>query len=351
MKTWLLLVLAFGFSEVVCGGSLEPSAGPTTGTMKTLDQVEPRTAITSIPWTISASGSYYLASSLTATNSQNGITIAADNVSIDLKGFKLDGNRYSAHCITGSGRTNIAIRNGTICNWYGFGTGLSGCTSVTVENLTVSNTSYSGIQAGANSMVFNCRVSGVRVNSYSAISMTGACIIKDSIVADNNYVGIHLQDRSIVSGCIVKSNGSTGITGSMNSIIKDCVCTANGGYGIRVEGGSIVSNCSIVSNTDHGIYLYSSEAINNFCSSNGSGNATNGAGIFITGTGCRVEGNTAVGNNKYGFNISSTSNWLVRNTARSNGASAAANYSVSGGSIGPISSDMATTSPWANFSF
>jgi hypothetical protein len=56
---------------------------------KTLNNVEPRTPISSLPYTISAAGSYYLTGNLTAD--ANGILVDANNVTIDLAGFSLIG--------------------------------------------------------------------------------------------------------------------------------------------------------------------------------------------------------------------------------------------------------------------
>jgi hypothetical protein len=58
--------------------------------MKTLAQIEPRTAISSLPFTITNSGSYYLAASLSGSSGQSGITVQADNVTLDLNGFALE---------------------------------------------------------------------------------------------------------------------------------------------------------------------------------------------------------------------------------------------------------------------
>src|SRR5690349_10378629 len=71
-------------------GSLTPP-GPPAPSMKTLQQVEPRTPISSLPYTITEAGSYYLTTNLVGTAGQNGITINAPRVSLDLMGFELRG--------------------------------------------------------------------------------------------------------------------------------------------------------------------------------------------------------------------------------------------------------------------
>src|SRR2546430_3180703 len=87
-----LLVIA-ALAGVVRGGPLDPT-GPPGSTGKTV--------ITSLPFTISQEGSYVLNGNLTGVANQNGVTVAASNVTIDLQGFELIGVNNSLAGISAS---------------------------------------------------------------------------------------------------------------------------------------------------------------------------------------------------------------------------------------------------------
>lgn len=59
------------------GGDLGVPPGPATPTMKTLTEVEPRAATSSLPFTISSPASYHLTGNLTGVSGQKGVTITA----------------------------------------------------------------------------------------------------------------------------------------------------------------------------------------------------------------------------------------------------------------------------------
>ena len=101
---------------ILAQGSLTPPGAPAP-TMKSLDQVEARTPISSAPFTISSPGSYYLTSNLTVS-SGDAIVIASSNVTLDLRGFTINSTSTAAagsgHGIDVTSGNNIEIRDGFI---------------------------------------------------------------------------------------------------------------------------------------------------------------------------------------------------------------------------------------------
>lgn len=112
------LILAFCLSGAVrAQGPLAPPGAPAP-TMKSLAQVEPRTIITAIPYTITQPGSYYLATNLSSTG--HGLIIRADYVTVDMMGFSLSGDRGSGDYgvwidgAAGVPHRNVVVRDGTL---------------------------------------------------------------------------------------------------------------------------------------------------------------------------------------------------------------------------------------------
>ena len=89
------LVAGMLAAPALAQGPLTPPGAPAP-TMKTMEQVEPRTAITNVPFAISQSGSYYLATNLTSAGS--GVVISASGVTLDLMGFSITGAGGAADC-------------------------------------------------------------------------------------------------------------------------------------------------------------------------------------------------------------------------------------------------------------
>src|ERR1019366_8416418 len=111
----LLSALNSHLSTVFAQGSLTPPGAPAP-TMKTLDQIEARTPISMVLFTITNSGSYYLTINLNVTNG-DAITINTNQVTLDLNGFTISSTAISANgtgILIGSGVIDITIFNGHI---------------------------------------------------------------------------------------------------------------------------------------------------------------------------------------------------------------------------------------------
>jgi len=168
----LLTISAFSFQlSAFSQGPLTPPGMPTP-TMKSLDQIEARTPISSAPYMINASGSYYLTNNVTVS-SGDAITINVSDVDLDLNGFTISSTAASA---TGTGiliaqaLVNIGIHDGSIQSGVqqsggtfsgsGFANGISingaGPPSTHISNVRVSGVLNFGIAVGG--LVESCTV-------------------------------------------------------------------------------------------------------------------------------------------------------------------------------------------------
>lgn len=288
MKKVLNWVVLFCVSLSVFGGSLEPS-GPPAGTMKPLDQVEPRIAITSVPLTISQSGSYYLTKNLTATDTA--ITIIADDVTIDFCGFTLTGPGTIGYGIFMNGRKNVEVRNGTIKNfgWHGISeAAVNSGQHHRVVNMRILSCGNCGIYLSGNGhMIKDCAVSGIHAPSggyITALSAGSACIITGNAICNNgtsaaagsDVAGINAGNGCTIIGNVVSNNGTSG---------------AGMVYGISVGNACVVNDNSVYLNGNNstgssvrGIYASGyTKVVGNCVYNNGTGSSATRYGIYLGG--------------------------------------------------------------------
>ena len=317
-------------STVFAQGSLTPPGAPAP-TMKSLSQIEPRTPISSLPFTITASGSYYLSTNLYAATG-NGITISNNNVTVDLNGFALMGGTSSANGIyLPASQTNVTVRNGSISGWQeGVAVVPNYSRNIVLERLAVSG-----------------------CGQYGIYSLSPAWL-RDCFCASNQYTGIFVFGGGQITDCDASYNGYNGITAA-DGIVRNCSAADNGHYGIYLNAGA-VSGCSVQNNVNSGIYLLASGCaiIGNICVGNNSSFSASDAGIYVNGYNNRVEDNHVSGSGYAGISVTNTvnGNIIVKNSVSGNAAN---DYLTPGNQIvGPLITTYGTitnSNPWANFSF
>lgn len=295
-------------SMVTDAGSLSVPPGPVTGTMKTLDQVEPRIPIgpdttpgdSGSVYKITQSGSYYLAGPLTGEAGKHGIDIANTDVTLDLNGFEctgvtdsLDGIHVSAPIGYG-----ITIRNGTIESWGQDGVGARFAVGVRVEGVSVAQVQGYGVRVGDNAIVSDCSVSygvdhgfavgdaGVvdrcRADGIFADTGMGAgfdlgegCAATSCCATDCEVIGFLMDNdctvqscsatgcstgfsggKATMHGCAARGNSAIGIL-MIGGIIEGCTASENAPYGIFAAGSCMVVDCRAESNGENGILVES----------------------------------------------------------------------------------------------
>jgi hypothetical protein len=252
--------------------------------------------ITSLPYTISAPGAYYLGGNLTYAGDSDGITVNADNVTLDLMGFTLayTGTGTLKFGIYMHNRKNVEIRNGTVRGWH------SGILEDNY-NLPVGHRVIN-IRAEENGTGVSLRGNGHLIQGCTAIS---SVLYASGFVIDNG--------TGIITGCVVKNCGGYGIFGGGGggTVISGNVVVGNAGpasVGLLSSGGLVmgneVSNCG-----DKGLWIQGPASL--------IGNSVNTAsssqtGIFILNPSAPtlLDQNTVTGP---GTNYSGTSSAQWRN--------------------------------------
>lgn len=238
-----------------------------------------------VPDTIDWPAMVTLAGTLTSTaTDQHGITVNADDVTIDLGGHALIGpgsGTYSG--IYMNNRSSVEIHNGTVRDFcHGISeAGINSSHSHRVIDVrAVSNGSNGIYLSGRGHLVKDCTASD---NGDSAIytvygiyagagsTVTGNTAWRNGDGAGSDVYGIYAVEGSTVSGNTVRDNGISA-SGDVYGIRAGPCCT--------VTGNTANSNGTGATGTRYGIYLVS------YCLVDQNTALANGANIYDLGGNC-----------------------------------------------------------------
>ena len=271
-------------------GSLTPPGAPAP-TMKSLAQIEPRTPISSAPFVITNSGSYYLTTNV-SVSSGDAITVSTNNVTLDLNGFTISSTQpvatTNSAIVLKGGRTNIAIYNGHISSGVvdnggtysgsGFGNGIY-YSAVVPNNVRVTGVSVSGcLNYGINIDFNSTLVESCTVNTTGGYGIY-ARTVSDSTALDGGLGGMAAYTAN---NCYGQSSGGYGVNAS---VANNCEGVSTTGIGL---GCASANNCFGTSSSNYGLEV---NVANNCYGSSTSSiglsatSANNCYGLSVNGTG------------------------------------------------------------------
>lgn len=253
------------------------------------------TLIPKLPWSITNSGDYYITSNLAGPG---GITIRANNVTIDLHGFALTGEKPTNSGIyLPASVTNIVVRNGSIRGWNGHGIYAETVNCVKALHLDISSNAFMGMNLGD-----NCRIDSCTVH-------------------DNGTTGILTGTNAFITNTLIRSNLGDGLHTGAKARVLNSSSIANRGSGIIVGGASVVSNCAASQNQQSGIFVNQRgcRIIGNTCVSNNATVFHTAAGIYIFDNNNRIESNRLTDNGNADIFAAPgyTNNMIVSNSVSS----------------------------------
>ncbi len=383
-----LLVLG----AIVTAGNLTPPGGPVAPTMKSLDQIEPRTPLSQLTapgdagaqFVISQPGSYYVTSNISGVSGKHCIKLGTDGITLDLNGFALIGVAGSLSGVD-INSDRATVRNGTIHN-FNIGIDAYEAAGARFQSLTVTSAVNQCFRASVSASLENCMAqygtigfdvfeSAMLTNCTSryaslyGFEVEGGCTLINC-TAVTAEIGFYLRGPSVLTNCTSQNNASDGFRALESSVLTDCAAFENDGAGFSGTARCRFTRCNS-RNNQFGFYLTEANAVVECTatanSSNGvriGGNANtverstcheNGAaGINIaTGVANSIDSNLLTYNGTSGLFITTGDNISTRNRARGNSTT---NYTFGGNNeygviITNPGAGFTSSAAWANFAY
>lgn len=194
--------------------------------------------------TIDSSGVYCLTDSLTRSRTTgSAIEIQANDVTLDLNGYVLDGSGAGAYtnatAIYANGRQNLTIKNGTV---RGFQRGInligSNSRGHVIEDIRAEGNTLMGISVtGSGSIIRRNRVFATGPTSNSTFTTSGIYAKGLGIrVLDNLVADTHANGVANAYGIYV-STGSNGAVVHGNRVSNPNLPDSGNSFGVSVAGG------------------------------------------------------------------------------------------------------------------
>lgn len=340
------LTLVLLLAGVVSAGPLDPAAPPSSSS----GVFGAGTPISSLPYTISTPGSYYLTGNLTGVSGQDGITIASHDVSLDLRGFTLQGVPGFGSGVrvqpAGDWRA-INVRNGTARGWGTAGFDLQSINGGGVfDSLTAEGNAAFGFIVGRGTILSRCAASGNVGTGINALEAT----IDGCAARLNGGHGFQIVS-SLLKNCSATVNTSSGID-ALSSMIDGCFVFGNTQFGINATQSDVTGN-KVQYNANSGIVAQGAGGLVARNTVHGNSIVGTGYGIDVTGSVHRIEDNHVTDDNataqNVGIRVVGGENIVIRNSAHDN----ATNYDLSGagGTYGPLATAAAATNPFTNIEY
>lgn len=376
VKPWLVSLLivmggayAIGTTPAPSQAKLQPPSGSITGTMKTLNEVEPRTPVNerfvgsnaSALFVIDAPGSYFLPDDIAVGPNKIGIHIKAAPVTLDMMGHTINGFDSSLDLIIVDPLADrVVIKDGTLRRSGGRGLTSSGDTIVldmievaeakragmsldvgraaTLRDVTVADV---GTAPGSDR--YGIRLVGpgsVRAHDIEVTGTGGAGIataaatrltLEDALVADTGAQGITVESKATLRRVSVENTNGHGIDAGDDATIVDCHIDNITGNGIHAG-----SRCKV---QDNRIYVNSSNA------------APLGAGIMVHGDDTVTKSNVIVGGGSafFGIRLVGDRNLMASNRNYDNAGYSLTSDNMVGNILTSINAYESNNDPDANF--